>query len=328
MSATPRPRIDPIPAGEARPRWSVMIPTYECAGYLPAALEGVLGQDPGPEHMQIEVVDDCSTDDPKAVVDRYRGRASFHRQPQNVGHVANLNACLARSKGELVHVLHGDDAVRPGFYAALEGAFETPDVGAVFCRYIAMDDDGRWTAVAPLETGQDGVIEDWLERIARWQRVQTPAMTVRRAVYEDLGGFDDRAGDAEDWEMWTRIAAHTRVFHVVEPLALYRVRSASLSRGTLRTGRNVENLRRVVDLNRESLPPDRREELTAAALEVIALTALKRAKRFLGAGERDAARAQVREALRTSRSTAVLERRAEHAAIAARRSILRALGRR
>ncbi|MDX6542647.1 MAG: hypothetical protein QOK32_250, partial [Gaiellaceae bacterium] len=202
-----------------------MIPTYQSAAYLPAALDGVLAQDPGPARMEIEVVDDCSTDDPEGVVRRYGGRVSFYRQPRNVGHVANLNACLARSRGELVHVLHGDDAVRPGFYAALEPAFAESEVGAAFCRYIAIDDAGHWTAIAPLEADADGVIDDWLERIARWQRVQTPAMTVRRAVYEQLGGFDDRVGDAEDWEMWTRIAAHTRVFHVVDPLALYRVRS-------------------------------------------------------------------------------------------------------
>ena len=328
MSATHRPRIDPIPAGQARPRWSVMIPTYECAGYLPVAIEGVLAQDPGPEQMQIEVVDDCSTDDPETVVSRYGGRVSFHRQERNLGHWGNLNSCLIRSRGELIHVLHGDDAVRPGFYARMESAFADEGVGAAFCRFITIDDNGNWTAIAPLEADDDGVIDDWLERIAVGQRVQTPSMVVRRSIYEALGGFDDRAGDAEDWEMWTRVAAHTRVFHVVEPLALYRVRSGSLSRGTLQTGRNVENLRRVVELNRDSLPSDRRDELTKQALEVIALTALKRARRLLGAGDRDAARAQAREALRTSRSASVLERRAELAAIIARRSILRRLRRR
>src|SRR5436305_9116172 len=228
-----------------------MVPTYECAGYLGQALESVLAQDPGPERMQVEVVDDASSDDPEAVVRRYGGRVGFHRQPRNVGHHANLNACLARSRGELVHVLHGDDAVRPGFYEALEPAFDDPEVGAAFCRFVAMDDDGRWTTIAPLEAEEDGVLEDWLERIALGQRVQTPAMVVRRSVYERLGGFDDRAGDAEDWEMWTRVAAHTKVWHVVEPLALYRIRSASLSRGTLRTGEHVRNPRRVRELNRE-----------------------------------------------------------------------------
>ena len=318
---THRPPIEPVPAGEARPRWSVMVPTYECAGYLRQALESVLAQDPGPERMQVEVVDDASSDDPEAVVESFGGRVAFHRQPQNVGHVANLNTALARSRGELVHVLHGDDAVRPGFYAALERGFEEPEVGAAFCRFVAIDEAGRWTTVAPLEAEEDGLLEDWLERIALGQRVQAPAMAVRRSVYERLGGFDDRVGDAEDWEMWTRIAAYTRVWHVVEPLALYRIRSSSLSRGTLRTGQHVRNLRRVVELNRDLLPPGRRDELTRRALEVVAVTAIKRARLQLHQGDRAAARAQVREALRTARTPAVLAALARLGAGSARRTL-------
>ena len=63
------PRIEPVPSSVARPMWSVMIPTYNCARYLRKTLESVLAQDRGPKSMQIEVVDDCSTeDDPEAVV--------------------------------------------------------------------------------------------------------------------------------------------------------------------------------------------------------------------------------------------------------------------
>jgi glycosyltransferase involved in cell wall biosynthesis len=320
---SPRPRVEAVPSGVPRPRWSVMIPTYNCADYLVETLASVLFQDPGPARMQIEVVDDHSSDDPEIVVRRYGGRVGFYRQPRNVGHIANLNTCLARSTGEIVHVLHGDDAVRPGFYAALEPPFTDPRIGAAFCRFIAIDGAGHWTTVAPLEAHQDGVIEDWLERIAGGQRIQTPAIVVRRTLYESLGGFDDRVGDAEDWEMWTRIAAHSSVWHVVEPLALYRIRSDSLSRGTLRTGHNVENLRRVIDLNRDVLPPERRDEITRIALDTTALTALQRARRLLGAGDAEAARAQFREAIRTSRSPAVLERAVELVLIQARRGIHR-----
>jgi hypothetical protein len=225
-------------------------------------------------------------------------------------------------------VLHGDDAVRDGFYARLEDGFADEAVGAAFCRYIAIDETGNWLAVAPLEADHDGVIGDWLDRIAVGQRVQAPAMVVRRPVYETLGGFDRRAGDAEDWEMWTRVAGHTGVYHVVEPLALYRIRSSSLSRGTLRTGEHVDNLRSVAALNREIFPPERRDALAREARETIALTAIKRARRYLGAGDGPAARAQLREALRTSRSPAVLERAAVFGAVAARRAVLGAFHRR
>jgi glycosyltransferase involved in cell wall biosynthesis len=53
-----RPRVEPRPPDPARPLWSVMIPTYNCADYLRETLASVLAQDPGPEEMQIEVVDD------------------------------------------------------------------------------------------------------------------------------------------------------------------------------------------------------------------------------------------------------------------------------
>ena len=96
-----RAAVPPVPAGTARPRWSVMIPTYHCADYLAHTLRSVLRQDPGPDAMQIEVVDDRSErDDPERVVrDVGGGRVSFFRQPQNVGHVRNFNTCLQRSRG-------------------------------------------------------------------------------------------------------------------------------------------------------------------------------------------------------------------------------------
>jgi len=115
-----------------------MIPTYNCAGYLEATLRSVLAQDPGPEAMQMEVVDDHSTaDDPEEVVTRLGGgRVGFHRQPVNVGVVANLNTCLQRSRGEIVHLLHGDDFVLEGFYRTLGDRLrEHPEAGAAYCRH-------------------------------------------------------------------------------------------------------------------------------------------------------------------------------------------------
>ncbi len=305
-----REPIEPPPAGDARPLWSVMIPTFNCAAYLRETLASVLAQDPGPEQMQIEVVDDGSGDDPQAVVEELgRGRVGFYRQPENVGHVGNFNTCLRRARGQLVHLLHGDDAVRPGFYATMARPFaERAEVGAAFCRYISMDADGNWETIGALEPGGRGVLEGWLERIALGQRLQTPCMVVRRAVYEQLGGFDRRLTHSEDWEMWTRIAAHFQVWYEPEPLALYRVHRSSSSGASRSVGENVVDLRRAIAINRELLPPDRAAEITRRALQITAVTALRRARRMLHAGDDAAARAQVREALRTSRSLPVVER--------------------
>ena len=248
-----RAAIDPLEESAERPLWSVMIPAYNCADHLGAAIESVLAQDPGPERMQIEVVDDCSDDGTADVAARFGDRVSLFRQPRNLGNVGNFNACLARARGHLIHLLHGDDAVRPGFYERLQAPLSGSDaIGAAFCRYIAIDGDGNWTGVSPLESAAAGVLDGWVETLALGQRLQPPCIAVRREAYERLGGFDDRISYSEDWEMWTRIAGAYEVWHDPAPLALYRVHEGTISDRTLRSGANVADLRRAIEMNRES----------------------------------------------------------------------------
>ena len=108
-----------------RPLWSVMIPAYNCSSYLRDAIKSVLAQDPGAEKMQIEVIDDCSTDEDVAalVAEIGKGRIGFFRQEKNVGSLRNFETCLNRSEGVLIHLLHGDDLVKPGFYREIEKLF-------------------------------------------------------------------------------------------------------------------------------------------------------------------------------------------------------------
>jgi GT2 family glycosyltransferase len=190
-----------------------------------------------------------------------------------------------------------------------------------------MDTDGNWETIGELEPGGRGILDGWLERIALGQRLQTPCMVVRRSVYEHVGGFDPRLTHCEDWEMWTRIAASFPVAYEPIPFALYRIHAGSSSGRSRSVGENVVDLRRAIEINRARLPAERADEITATALEITAVTAIRRAGRMLQAGDSGAASAQVKEALRTSRSPAVFERLALFAALWLRHEVRR-LGRR
>ncbi|MDH4105702.1 MAG: glycosyltransferase [Gammaproteobacteria bacterium] len=293
----------------ARPVWSVMIPTFHCAGYLGETLRSVLAQDPGPEAMQIEVVDDHSTeDDPEAVVREIgRGRVGFFRQPANVGTTRNFATCITRSRGRLVHLLHGDDLVRDGFYATLQRAFDADaEIGAAFCRQVFIDGKGDWVGLSPLEQPCSGRLEGALERLATEQRIMTPSIVVRREVYEALGGFDDRLRCSEDWEMWVRIAAHYPVWFEKEPLALYRMHSNSNTGRHVRTAEDMRYTREAIDLFRSHLPPARAADIVRTAKQQYALAAIRTARSLLESRDLDGARAQLAEALRLSRSPRVL----------------------
>ncbi|GAB4376469.1 MAG: hypothetical protein Kow00121_23570 [Elainellaceae cyanobacterium] len=302
--------IVPVQQEASRPLWSVMIPTYNCANYLRETLKSVLAQDPGADIMQIEVVDDCSTkDDPKAVVEEVgQGRVSFYRQPENVGHVRNFNTCLQRSRGHLVHLLHGDDGVRKGFYRKLQRGFEErPEIGAAFCRHIHMNEQGHWHYFSPLEQDESGVLSNWLARIAIKQQIQAPSIVVRREVYEKLGGFDRRIRYwGEDWEMWVRIAAQYPVWYEVEPLALYRTHSVSLSGRSVRSGENIQDFRQAIAIVRNYLPDDRAEQLSNKALDNYARYAINTARKFVNSEDSEAALNQIREALKCYASPQVI----------------------
>lgn len=316
MSEHPhRAMIAPVPIGTSRPLWSVMIPTYNCAHYLRETLASVLAQDPGPERMQIEVVDDGSTrDDPAAVVRELgRDRVRFYRQPQNVGYIRNFATCLQRSRGQLVHLLHGDDYVREGFYRRLEPAFtQHPEVGAAFCRSLYMDEQGHWQSLSPLEQPESGLLSGWLERIAGGQRLTTPSVVVRRAVYEHLGGFDQRFSCAgEDWEMWVRIATQYPIWFEVEPLAAYRMkRQGSLTGDAAQGSGLVGDMRKATEIIESYLstylPPPQAQRVSQQARRTYAQWGIDTAQHLLEAGNRRGAIAQMQEAWRCHQSADIL----------------------
>jgi len=286
-----------------------MIPTYHCARYLGDTLRSVLAQDAGPEAMQIEVIDDHSTlDDPESVVREVgRGRVGFFRQPANVGVTRNFATCLARSRGRLVHLLHGDDMVRDGFYASLQRAFDADTaIGAAFCRQIFINGSGDWTGLSPLEQSRSGRLDGALERLATEQRIMTPSIVVRRDVYETLGGFDDRLRCSEDWEMWVRIASRYPVWYETEPLALYRMHADSNTGRNIRTADDMRYTRAAIDLFAAHLPPTRAADIVRTAKQRYALAAIRTARSLLATRDFDAARAQLAEALRMSRSPRIL----------------------
>jgi glycosyltransferase involved in cell wall biosynthesis len=236
------PQIAPVPAGVERPLWSVMIPTFNCAKYLRETLESVLSQDPGPERMQIEVVDDCSDkDDPETVVrETGRGRVTFHRKPMNEGAVWNFNTCIERSRGHLIHVLNGDDLVEPGFYREFSAAFEaSAECAAVFCR--AFDIDGSRDLVGlsefcqNLKEGSNDARELLMGNLIR-----SPAAVVRRSFYERYGGFDTSLVYTHDWDVWVRATVNSRARMLNRPLASYRTFDGNFSS---RVRRSAEQFR-------------------------------------------------------------------------------------
>jgi glycosyltransferase involved in cell wall biosynthesis len=247
-----------------------MIPVYNCANYLPETLQSVLQQQL-PEHlMQIEVVDDASSDaDVEEIVNRLgQGRVKYYRQPKNVGSLHNFATSISRARGHLVHLLHGDDRVRRGFYQELGDLFEHyPEIGAAYCRFGYIDEVGNPKHDQSPEMDRSGILSNYLLRISENNRIQYAAIAVKREVYEKLGAFFGTTY-GEDWEMWVRIARNYPIGYTPNILAEYRHHTNSISGNKHVYGEYLVDLTTIMGHIQQHLPLSDREPV------------LKRSKKF------------------------------------------------
>lgn len=260
---TSPPFIAPLPPRDTRPVWSVMIPVYNCSRFIPDVLESVLRQEISTTLMQIEVVDDASTDgDVEEVVNRLgKGRIAYFRQSENVGSLRNFETCINRSKGSYIHLLHGDDLIKEGFYKKMTQLFhDYPEAGAAFSNYDFVNESGKLTHTNPSEGNKDGILYNWLNRVAGRQRIQYAAMVVKREVYENLGSFYG-SHYGEDWEMWVRIAKYYSVAYTPEVLAQYRTHTDSISWNGSLSGQLYWDLLSVIDKIKSHLPEEDQKKI-------------------------------------------------------------------
>jgi glycosyltransferase involved in cell wall biosynthesis len=174
---------------------SVVIPAYNAAGFVGNAIESVLAQSLQP--IEILVVDDGSADDTADVVARYPSPVRVIRQA-NGGPAAARNHGVREATGDWIALLDADDTWLP---PKLEGQAEftgSPDVGVIH--------SWPYPTSVPARAGFD---ELWKRNI-----VHTSAALVRRAAFDEVGGFDeDRALiSVEDYNLWLRMAAKSWKF--------------------------------------------------------------------------------------------------------------------
>ena len=211
----------------AAPTFSIVVPAFNAARTIEATLRSV--QQQTRTDLEVAVVDDGSQDDTiERVLALGDERFTVHRQ-EHGGPSAARNLAIARTHGTYVCPLDADDLLLPTFLERMVAALEA-DEGAGFAYTDA------WT------------LDDATGRIRRasakaYQRPPEPSpreapaflsvlldrnfvygcALIRRAVLDELGGYDAELGCAEDYELWLRIVGNGyRAVKVPGRLAVYR----------------------------------------------------------------------------------------------------------
>jgi glycosyltransferase involved in cell wall biosynthesis len=204
------------------PLVSIIIPSYNCSEYLPAALDSALRQTL--PDLEIIVVDDGSTDQTLDVVRPYLNepRVRYIRQT-NQGLPAARNAGVRASAAEYIAFLDADDELAPSALERLE--YELTSGGASWCitDIFKVTNGNREIRRTNLPTGDAfyGILDcDFPCR----------AMFFRRSALVDVGMYDESMRYREDWELNIRMCEGRKQFaYVSEPLYLYTWREGSIT---------------------------------------------------------------------------------------------------
>lgn len=286
--------------GPGAPRWSVVIPVHNCARFLAEVLPEVVSQLGGRGDAEILVVDDASSDDPERVVcDHGGGRVRYKRNPGHLGAIGTFNRAVSLTRGEFVHLLHGDDLVRPGFYDAMESALlDHPDAAAAMCRTLYIDQDGTPGHETKRYREGTGVWRGALRAVVVSNRVRAPSIVVRRWSYARVGPYRTDLPHAADWDMWTRVLATGPLVFVDQILACYRRHTGQDTEPRVRSGENIRERLVAIGTVIEQVPAEERGKLARRALVYSSVFATRTAVGRARAHEWSVAAVQMREAAR------------------------------
>lgn len=212
----------------SEPLISIVVPTYNCAEYLDETIQSILGQ----SHKNIEliIVDDGSTDQTKSVVSRYLSpNVSYFYQENFGGPSKARNQGLHKANGELICFFDSDDIMAPGNLERKCQIFKVyPEIDVVFSDYSHINekginikkrhlDDYSWFRNELVFTTMHGVSKIYGEplyyELLRANFIGTPGVVVMRTpIVKGAGGFDEDLKNADDVDLWYRLASAGHVF--------------------------------------------------------------------------------------------------------------------
>jgi glycosyltransferase involved in cell wall biosynthesis len=201
------------------PRVTILMAVRDGARYLDEALRSIIGQSFA--DWEFIVVDDGSTDDSAAILERHRhadARLRVVTQPA-LGLAASLNRGLRMARGTYVARMDADDVSRPDRLAVQVALMDArPELG--LC--------GTW--IETFGTGPSSVRQYPVDdaSIRSWMLFESvlahPSVMLRRNLFERHGlEYDGTMFPADDYDLWVRASRYMTLANVPQALLRYRL---------------------------------------------------------------------------------------------------------
>jgi hypothetical protein len=202
------------------PSLTVIMPAYNSAHFVTAAVQSVLAQ----THSDFEylIVDDGSVDGTtKLLRDLASGDPRIHLiEQENRGIVASVNRMIEIARAPFIARMDADDISLPERFARqLEYLGANPHIGAVGAQYVEIDaaggitDPGIRHPVGPSAVRAQMLVE---------QPFSNPTVMFRADALRRVGGYREAFGYCEDYDLFLRLSRVTDLDNLPDVLLHYR----------------------------------------------------------------------------------------------------------
>lgn len=284
---------------------TVAVPTYNGAAHLAEAIRTIIAQQC--VGFELIVSDDRSDDGSMDLVRAIAGdRARIEVNSERLGLAGNWNLCVDRSKTPLVAIFHQDDVMLPGHLAAHVEAFGRDDrIGLVASASEVIDERGNPVPEGIVGRGGLGpedrvfLARSLAPSMVEGNPLRCSAVTIRRAAFADVGGFDPSLRYVLDWDFWLRVSRSWNVAWLARPSVHVRWHGASethrFKSGTADLEESARMLESLFSIDLKDHPGV--AGLHRGATRRLARAFLNRAHDALRSGHPDLAREALRQGL-------------------------------
>ena len=233
------------------PHVTVLLAVHNGERHLRASIRSVLAQTF--EDFELLVVDDASTDGTREILDAFaEPRMRILTNTENLGLTRSLNRGLREARGRYVARQDADDLSDPPRLARQVALLERrPELALVATQYRRIDDSGEVESAREVPT--EAVDIRW--RLLFLNAFTHSSVTFRRDVVLALSGYDETYSYAQDYDLWSRIAATHEVAALPESLVCYRRTADSM---TATSGRAADEVAAIRTRNLEAVGVDAR----------------------------------------------------------------------
>lgn len=185
---------------------SVIIPTYNRERTIKRAIMSVLSQTY--DNLEVIVIDDCSDDGTKAVIEMIDdSRLFYYRNETNGGASFSRNIGVTRARYDIIAFHDSDDLWYPDKLEKQMRLFaDNPQYGLIYCPYLYKK-DGFVKRVPAIDFQIEELQGNMLQSLLEASKIGTPTMLLPKAVFNEVGGFDTTLSSLEDWDLSLRVSA-------------------------------------------------------------------------------------------------------------------------